>query len=444
MAGLLAARALSEHAQRIVVYEKDELPHEPSPRKSVPQGTHPHVLLAAGAHVLERWFPELFEQVSAAGGLHADMSAANNWFHFDTWKRRFDCGVGVHFQSRPLLEYEIRSQVERLPNVEFRRARVVGACWPDAGRPRLDFETGASMDLDLLIDASGRGSKLPTWLTENGYDPPRVEEVVVDVSYTSASFEPLTPRDWQGMLIYPSPPDGRRAGGALPIEGGRLLVSMFGWCGEHAELDDASFIEYAQSLPRPDIANAVRDSRRVSAFSSFKYRSARRLHYSRLRRFPAGTCVIGDALCSVDPVFGQGMTLAALCADLLERCARECGGLPGPTASRFQARALGVCETAWMLSTTEDFRYAEVRGQRPFGVGFSHWYTAHVHRLVGADDDVYRRFARVMHLLEPPTTLFHPSVVAKVVRASIRGAPATLDRPRAVDDVGLLGDEGHS
>jgi flavin-dependent dehydrogenase len=138
--------------------------------------------------------------------------------------------------------------------------------------------------------------------------------------------------------------------------------------------------------------------------------------------------VLGDALCSVDPVFGQGMTVAALAAEALQQSLRERIHPAGGYWQRVPAAYRG----AWQLSTGEDFRYREVRGVRPLGTAFTHWYTAHVHRLVALDDDVYRRFARVMHLLEPPTHLLHPSVAAKVLRAAFRGGGAAPSgtRPR--------------
>lgn len=420
VAGLLAARVLSPSFERVIVFERDT-PSGTEARRGVPQANHVHVLLGAGARVLEQLFPGLFGDIARLGGSYVDMSLYNNWFHFGVWKRRFESGVGGYVQSRLLLEAQLRERVLALPNVELRCATVESVAWP-SGKPQLSFGS-KRLEVDFLVDASGRPSKLPEQLAAAGFELPREQSVVVDVTYTSARYSSVE-RDWMGLLVYPEPPAGRRAGGALPIETGEVLVSLFGWCGERAGQDDAAFREFAASLPQPEIAEFLRRATRVGDFHRYNYRDARLRHFEEAR-LPARTIAVGDALCSVDPVFGQGMTVAALTAEVLERCLAS--GVEDP-APLFWARVPAAYRAAWELSTTEDFRYSQVTGRRPFGIGAAHWYTAHVHRLTGTDEDVYRRFARVMHLLRPPSHLFHPSVVGKVLASALGfgGRPATL------------------
>lgn len=433
IAGLLAARVLSSAFERVLVLERDDLSRA-GPRQGVPQANHAHVLLAAGSAVLERLFPGLFRTIEQAGGLCIDSSEYNNWFHFGCWKRRFESGIRGHAQSRLLLEAELRRRVLALPNVTLRHARVENLAWP-AGKPQLSI--GAErVDVDFLVDASGRASKLPELLEAAGFERPREESVVVDVMYTSARFSPQRKRDWLGLLLYPEPPLGKRAGAALPLETGEVIVSMFGWCGERSQHDDASFRAFAESLPQPELAEFLAGATRVSDFHQYNYREARLRHYASLSRLPPCTIAIGDALCSVDPVFGQGMTVAALSAGVLEQCLSTTDDDP---ARRYWARVPAAYRTAWELSTTEDFRYPEVAGRRPFGIRAAHWYTAQVHRLTASDDDVYRRFARVMHLLEPPSHLFHPSVMRKVLMRSLSRHPSEpLPRPRSPEAPGVL------
>jgi hypothetical protein len=260
-----------------------------------------------------------------------------------------------------------------------------------------------------------------------GFEPPHEEAVVVDVTYTSARYRATEARDWLGLLLYPKPPAGRRAAAVLPVETGEVIVSLFGWCGEHAGCDDASMRAFAESLPQPEVAEFLARAQRTTDFHQYKFREARLRHYGAAARLPARTIALGDALCSVDPVFGQGMTVAALSAQVLEGCVSE--DVDDPSRA-FWAQVPRAYRTAWELSTTEDFRYPEVMGRRPPGVGLAHWYTAQVHRLTSSDDDVYRRFARVMHLLEPPSHLFHPSVVRKVLWSTLVGPAAAGPRPR--------------
>jgi 2-polyprenyl-6-methoxyphenol hydroxylase-like FAD-dependent oxidoreductase len=426
VAGLLAARVLSLAFERVIVFERDDLT-EAGPRKGVPQARHAHILLAAGSAVLDRLFPGLFEAVAQAGGRHVDFSQYNNWFHFGLWKRRFESGVRGHAQSRVLLEAELRRRVLALPNVESRQASVENIAWP-SGRPQLSVGT-ERIDVDFLVDASGRASKLPEQLEAAGFQRPREDSVAVDVTYTSARYSPERTRDWLGLLLYPEPPHGKRAGAVLPLETSEVVVSLFGWCGEQAGHDDASFRAFAESLPQPEIVEFLAGAKRVSDFHRYHYREARLRRYASLSRMPACTVAIGDALCSVDPVFGQGMTVAALSAQILEQCLSAQVEDP---ARLFWARVPSAYRTAWELSTTEDFRYPEVSGRRPFGTRLAHWYTAHLHRLTASDEDVYRRFIRVMNLLRPPSHLFHPNVMRKVLVAALsgdRGEPGP--RPRS-------------
>ncbi len=423
--GLIAARVLSDRFERVLLFERDDLSLA-GPRKGAPQAHHVHVLLAAGGAVLERLFPGLFDAIAAAGGQYVDMSQHNNWFHFGVWKRRFESGLKGHSQSRVLLEQALRARVLSLPQVEVRRQSIDEVTWPSA-RPEL--RSGAERTVvDLLVDASGRGSRLPGWLEAAGFSQPRSERVKVDVTYTSARFRSRRPRDWTGILIYPEPPAERRAAAVVPVETGELVVSQFGWCGDSAGANDADFLAFAASLPRPEIAEFLRGAERVSDYKQFHYREARLHHYAEMTRRPPATLAIGDALCSVDPVFGQGMTVASLCGEVLERSLAEASS---DVAATYWARVPAAYRVAWALSTGEDFRFPDVEGKRPFGTGLGHWYTGHVHRLTSSDEDVYRRFARVMNLLAPPAHLFHPSVVGKVVWSSLRGRRPAGERPRA-------------
>jgi 2-polyprenyl-6-methoxyphenol hydroxylase-like FAD-dependent oxidoreductase len=425
IAGLLAARAASAHFEQVLLFERDDL-SDVEARKGTPQAHHVHVLLAAGSAVLQRFFPDFFDGIAARGGRYVDMSQHNNWFHFGVWKRRFECGIRAHAQSRSLLESELRRRVLELPNVRLRRASVDGVTWSTSA-PQLCIGE-QRLQVDFLVDAAGRGSKLPLWLEKAGFAAPRDESVVVDVTYTSARYEFTDQRDWMGVLLYPEPPDGKRAAAVLPTETGEVIVSLFGWCGERAGPTDEEFLAFAESLPQPEVAWFLARAKRVSEFRQYHYREARLRHYGKLERLPPATIALGDALCSVDPVFGQGMTVAALSAEVLERCLAESVTDP---AREYWSRVAAAYRTAWQLSTGEDLRYPEVIGRRPFGTALSHWYTGHVHRLTALDDDVYRRFARVMHLLEPPTHLFHPSVLGKVLSSALRGrGAAAKPRPR--------------
>ena len=427
IAGMLAARSLSECFERVIVFERDDLRDDTGLRKGVPQAHHVHALLAAGATSLEELLPGLFAAVAQRGGYRVDMSSGNNWFHFGVWKRRLRIGIEVHLQSRALLEQEIRRLALGRPGVTLKRAAVEAIEWP-SGKPVIVHD-GTRSEFDFLVDASGRGSKLPRFLERAGFAPPRTERVGVDVTYTSASYSAGAQRDWGAILIYPNPPSERAAGAAVPIEDDQTVVSLFAWGGERAGETDSEFLDFASRLPRPEIADFVKGARRTSDFHRFQYREARLHHYASLSAMPPRTIVLGDALCSVDPVFGQGMAVTALSGKILRDCARESGGDPELLATLFRRRCPEAYRTAWQLSTSEDFRYPDVKGERPLGLGFLHWYIGRIHRLASVDDEVFRQFGRVMHLLDAPTSLFRPRILGKVLRAGLSAPEPVTKRP---------------
>jgi 2-polyprenyl-6-methoxyphenol hydroxylase-like FAD-dependent oxidoreductase len=426
----VAAQVLSRHFDRVVLTDPD-LPEEVATRKGAQQVRHAHVLLARGASILGDLFPGLFDELSTLGGTRLDMSGANNWFHFGTWKRRFSGGVEVHFQSRVLLEETLRRRVLALPQVEVAPEMVRDVDWL-GGLPRVRLN-GEWTPCDLLVDASGRGSKMPGWLEDARYPRPSETAIPVRVTYTSASFRPDQAPDWGGILVYPTPPNEKRAGGALPIEGGEQLVSLFGWCGEQAQPNDVSYLEFAHSLSSGELAEFLSRAKRTSDYSVYHFKEARIRHYELIERFPPRTLVLGDALCSLDPVFGQGMTIAALAVETLAKLMDKCGGNLDQLSLEFRRAVPSSYADAWQLSTTEDFRFPEVAGERPTGTAFAHWYTRHVHRLTSVDENVARRFAKVMNLLEPPSHLMHPSVMKSVLSNALFPVPSRLARPTALE-----------
>jgi 2-polyprenyl-6-methoxyphenol hydroxylase-like FAD-dependent oxidoreductase len=407
--------------------ERDDLSAE-AKRKGVPQANHPHVLLAAGAELIEQLLPGVFARVTAGGGLCLDTSSGNNWYHFSTWKRRLDSGILVRLQSRALLESAVRTETLAQPNVEIVRANVANVTWPDSGPSvRVVTSDGSEVLGELLVDASGRGSHLPRWLERAGYQPPREERVGMDLDFVSAQYRSDAARDWVGILIYPDPPSGRRAGGALPMENGLLQVWMTAW-GESVKADDDHFLQFSRTLPQPELAQFLESAERVTDFSANKFKWASFRHYEGLRRFAPATVVVGDAYCCFDPVFGQGITTAAMAADLLQRSAATVSS-PSELAALYRAQMRPVVSGAWELSTTEDLRYPDVVGKRPFGIGLAHAYVRRVQQLSGLDDDVYLRFLRVLHMTAPKTVLFAPSVVLKVLGSFFSGARAARSRP---------------
>jgi 2-polyprenyl-6-methoxyphenol hydroxylase-like FAD-dependent oxidoreductase len=274
---------------------------------------------------------------------------------------------------------------------------------------------------DLVVDASGRGSRTPQWLAALGYPETEETEVKVDIGYATALMKPppTSRRDWKALFVYMRPPQ-TRLGVLLPVENGMWLCTLVGWFGDHPPADPNGYLEWTRGLPVMEFHDTIEKAEIVSPIAIHKFPANRRRHYERLARFPESLVVIGDALCSLNPIYGQGMTTSAIGAATLDVAlraqARAAGhGKLGGFARRFQRQLAGAIDAPWMTVLAEDFRYEQTAGRRPFWAKPMGWYTSRVYRLAREDEHVSRRFLQVMHLMEKPTILFEPYVFRRVL-----------------------------
>jgi 2-polyprenyl-6-methoxyphenol hydroxylase-like FAD-dependent oxidoreductase len=439
MAGLLTARVLSDHFDRVTILERDPVDDAPAARKGQPQTRHLHGLLASGLQILTRLYPDLPDALRAGGAVVSDTGEGMNWHTFGGRRLPATVGLEAALMSRPFLEQLVRQRTLARPNVALRDGCAVVGLLADAGRRVVgvrvapgEGEAGDELRADLVVDCGGRGSRSPAWLRGLGYPAPETSEVRVDVGYATRTFrrDPADPRGRTWTLFTPEGPRETRFGGLFPIEGDRWIVSMGGWAGDHCPTDDAGFLAYARSLPAPEIAEIVARAEPLSPIVAYKFSSSLRRHYERLREFPEGYLVLGDAICSFNPTYGQGMTSAAMQAqaldalltgslDAAQRLRR--GRLDG-IAPRFFARAAKVVDTPWQLAVGEDFRFPQTSGPKPAGVDLLNRYVAMVHRATHSDAEVTRAFLLVMSLLAPPASLMAPRILLRVLRAATRAA----------------------
>jgi 2-polyprenyl-6-methoxyphenol hydroxylase-like FAD-dependent oxidoreductase len=433
IAGLLAARVLSGHFDRVTVLEKDALPGPDVARKSVPQGNHIHVIWSGGAGAIERLLPGLWDEMRSRGAIAFDNSRDMCWFHRGVWKLRTTTGLVMYSQSRPLLEHRIRERVLALGNVRLvSEAAVHGPLVDEAGqrirgvRVRVGGDDAALTDIaaELVVDASGRASRTPSWLEGISFEAPRESRVDIDLKYASRLYEvpARSQRDWQVMAIYGGPPDARRAGVIFPIEGNRWIVTLSGCLGDHPGGDEQGFLDFARGLDRPDLFEAIREARPLSPISVYGFASEVRRHYEALDRLPGGLVVIGDALCAFNPLYGQGVTVCALEAEALDRCLRalDAADPPGEDFARQYFRnAAGVVGDAWLVATATDLLFPAARGRRPPGLGVFGWYNRQVLELCSCDPRVLRRFLEVLHFLKRPAALFGPRTFLAACRWSL-------------------------
>lgn len=429
VSGLLAARVLAKHFDQVTVLERDALPPPGTPRKGVPQGNHLHVLLARGRDLLENFFPGLTEELAQCGATVGDLSETSRWFSGGAYTQNFRSGLISVQASRPLLEGLILQRVRALPNVTILEQHNVMGLLHDNGQVtglRVEDRRGAAPSetvqrAALVVDAAGRGSRCLGWLEELGYPRPPEEQIKMNLAYTTRHFRRLPEHaNGHNPIVCLNTAENKRAGVLQAIEGERWVATLSGFLGVAAPTDLQGYLEYARQLEAPDIYNVLRGAEPLDEGYTYKYPASQRRYFEKLTRFPAGMLVVGDALCSFNPIYGQGMTTAAVEADLLDQCLGA-GGLDG-LARRFFQNAGKQLDSPWQIAAGSDLAYPEVQGKRAPG---SKLVGAYLERLLLAsqtDTTLNLAFQRVTNLMDPPSALFHPKIVARVIQGR-RGRP---------------------
>jgi 2-polyprenyl-6-methoxyphenol hydroxylase-like FAD-dependent oxidoreductase len=424
MGGLLAARALADFYSRVTVIERDAFPVDDIPRKGVPQGRHAHGLLARGRVVIEDFFPGWTDEVVGCGGIRGDIASDVTWFGYGVQLKTAPSDLTGLLASRPVLEGHVRRRLLALPNVRIlEKCTVQGLVANDARTAILGVRVKTAvaeetMPADLVVDASGRGSASPAWLEGFGYPAPKEEKVEVGIGYTTRVYR-RRPTDLDGRLaivIAGSGPNWRN-GTILYHTEDRWIVSIGGYLGDHAPNDDHLFTAYAASLPMPEIADIVAHAEPLTDFVSYKYPANLRHRYEQLTRFPAGYLVFGDALCSFNPVYGQGMTVAAQEATLLQACLRDGSA---DLAPRFFKAAKTAIDVAWDIAVGNDLRHPFVKGPRSAKVRLINWYIGKLHLAARDDAGLATAFLKVANLQAPPPSLLHPATILRVIRGNLQ------------------------
>lgn len=426
MAGLVTARALSKHYARVTIIEQDELPQSIEARRGVPQARHTHGLLAGGGQALEAMFPGLSADLLHAGAIPADMARDVRWFHSGGCLARFQSGLDGFVLSRPFLETAVRLRVAALPNVRFLTGRRVDGLIALPNRSRIAGVKlgGEELGADLVVDATGRGSHSPQWLEMLGYHSPYEERIHIALAYTTRLFR-YHPHHMNGdaAAVIPPTPQGKMGGVMLRQERNRWTVTLIGHFGPHAPEDLPGFIDYARQLPAPYIFEVVRNAEPIGDAATARFPASVRRRYERLHRFPQGYLVVGDAICSFNPIYGQGMSVAALEAQALDACLTEG---TDRLAQRFFHQAAKLVDIPWSIAVGNDLRMPETRGPRTTAVRFINWYMEKLHRAAHQDTQVAMAFHQVANLLAPPPSVMAPRIAWRIARGILSPRRALL------------------
>jgi 2-polyprenyl-6-methoxyphenol hydroxylase-like FAD-dependent oxidoreductase len=439
VAGLFTARVLSEFFDRVTVVDQDALPDDSAGRAGVPQGRHLHLVLARGSFVIRELFPGLIDDLIAEGVPNGDL-LTHSRIYFDGHRlARADSGLSALGVTRPHLERRIRERVQRLGNVTFiGSTRAVSPLASPDGRAIVGVRVegdGAhgrgELAADLVVDASGRNSQTPGWLREMGYRPPDEDRIDIDVAYTSCVVSlPADVLDGDLGVVVGATAATPRGGGLSRMEGDRWLVSLAGYRGNHPPVSPDEFQAFAETLIVPDLAATLRLAAPLTRPVRYRIPHVVRRHYQRLTAFPAGLLVVGDAVSYFNPLYGQGMSVAAIESLILRQSLRQ-----GPRSlAHIRHRIAKAAAVAWAMSVSSDLRMPWIEGRRTPFVRLGNHYLAHLFRAAQYDPVVASEFLRVANLVAPPTRIVRPDMVARVLAGAVRRRP--------VDS--LAGDTGHS
>lgn len=381
MAGLLAARVLTDHYERVTVLERDHLPTVPVPRAGVPQGRHLHTLLPGGLELAEGWFPGLMDELVAAGahpmrfGQDVVVHRPEGPSYLAAVYRAEPLDTGIRYlsMSRALVEHVVRSRVAALPGVEIReRTAVYGPRMELDAVQGVVLEGGERVAADLVIDAAGRPGRSLGWLAGLGFRPPVESVVHCDFAYASAVLRPDDPGALPGggVLVLPDPtgPVPSRGGYVTRIEGGLWLAGLGGRSGDHPPVDTAGWRAFGRTLSSTAWDDLVVSATLLEGPVPFRYPRSVRRHVEQLDRFPDGLLPLGDTVCHVNPLYGHGMSSAAGQARVLEQVlddrTRRGVGTDG-MAREFFAGTAEVVRAPWALAAGSDFLTAGTTGDFP-------------------------------------------------------------------------------
>lgn len=432
MAGITAARVLANHFDEVTLIDRDELPDAPEMRNGVPQGRHIHVLLAKGQDILEGFFPGLSDELTASGAPRMTWCKDTCYFTPGGWIKRFDSGLNTNVITRPDLEWRVRRRLLENPKVKILSNRDVKTLLTSADKTTV---TGVEVEVrgtreseqhhaDLIIDASGRNSKAPQWLAEIGYESPTETAVNANIGYATRFYEKNQDADWRVLFANArSAENNKRGAGIFDIGDNKWMVSIGGLNEDYPPSEADQFLEFIKTITTPTVYEVLKDAKPISDVYSYRIKGSRWRHYEKLTRRPENFILVGDSVCAFNPIYGQGITVAAmeaveLDALLKNRDVKQLAGFAG----EFQRHIGKVSiKNAWVVATGEDLRFEGTEGD---SVGFvnrlTQKYIDQYSKVAYDDEALTMAFVEVMNLKTPPTALFTPSILGRMIYKSVK------------------------
>lgn len=434
IAGMLTARVLTNHFATVTVIERDVLPTTPDFRKGAPQARHVHGLMARGQQIVEGYFPGIGAEMAAQGAVPTNMGSEFRLYINGRAVQPFAWDIHLNGCSRALLEWALGQRLRALKTVRFREGcDVKGLCTDGEGRratgvriqPRLGNAGEEIITGDLIVDASGRGSRLSEWLTALGFPAPAETVVDAQAGYATRIYRRTASHSesWKAVYSIPQAPHQSRGCIVGPMEGDRWQVTLTGMNGDHPPTDAPGFEEFARSIPVPELHRLLSQAQPLTEPVGYRQGANRLRHYERLPRYLEGVLALGDAVYALNPVYGQGMTVAALGAAALDELLGGLGHHPADDATglahRFQRRLAKVNAGPWQMATGQDLRWPSAGADyRPDPITrLVQGYFGRVLAAMVENGEIAAAFARVQNMLASPASLFHPRIVWQVLHS---------------------------
>jgi 2-polyprenyl-6-methoxyphenol hydroxylase-like FAD-dependent oxidoreductase len=431
MGGMLAARVLADFYQTVTVVERDVLPDDPTNRRGVPQGRHAHALLRRGGQIIDELFPGILNELVAAGApVLDDGDLSKIWMSVGGHQlirvgtARDQQAMTMYAPSRPFLECHVRRRLRAVPNVTILSGLDAAAMTSSADRNRVtgvrvvNRDSGAEQELtaDLVIDAMGRGAHTPNLLESLGYGRPVEEHIVMRTCYVSQPLR-IPPGTVEQLVAVGAAP-GRPTGMfLLGYENDTWIFTVFGMVGHEPPGDLAGMVSFAQEYTPAHVLAAVRAAEPLGEVIRHRMPCSQWRRYDKMRRFPEGLLVCGDAICSFDPIYGQGMTVSALDAVALRDCLVRGRHDLARRYFRAAAKSIGV---AWRMGAGSDLAFPEVQGRRSLSMRATNRLADWVLTACESDAVVVEKFFRVNNFIDPPVRLMHPSFISRVAAVNLR------------------------
>lgn len=418
IAGVLAARVLSDYFEEVIIVEKDELENNSKVRTGTPQANHIHILLVKGKNIIQELFPSLEQDLLDKGANKIDFLNDGKYLLPSGWAQRFVSGIITFTLTRTLFESRLRSQLQNFSKIIFKSQTTITSFeLENSNKIFLKTDKGEKIQADLIVDCSGRNTQTPSWLTSVGY--PKPNEVKVDsfVGYATRRYIPPKnfAKNWKMLIILNKPTVNPRSGVIYPIEGGKWLVGLSGIGKNYPPVDEHGFLEFTKKLENSELYDSIKDAIPDSEIHGYRIQGSRKYDYEDMEKWPENFLVLGDAVSVFNPFYGQGITSSALGAKVLSEMLKN-EKFDKEFTKKFQKKLARTISLPWILGTSEDLRWPTTTGKRP--TLFTRLVQTHAQRvlLLGPKSKLATKsFLEMMHMIKSPLIIFHPLILIRLI-----------------------------